>query len=192
MSATPRSSAFPRRVRTEDTWTAHRQRLGYPNEFDQWIATKLEEAETALSERCLTKDDARCFLRVEYMKGACEGPFEDSGTFTLYVIAHVSPELIFPKSSRCSPRAIMARFVGWGSEMEAPEWTQWPTNVDREIRMVGGGVAAHMYYTLALTRDNLLEAPHKRRESASIKLPPLVSQGRHASKDDPADGVSTF
>ncbi len=50
----------------------------------------------------------------------------------------------------------MARFVGWGSEMEAPEWTQWPTNVGREIRMVRG-VVAHMYYTLALTRDNLLE-----------------------------------
>ncbi len=67
-NTTPRSSAFPRRVRTEDAWTAHRQRLGYPNEFDQWLATKLEEAETALSERCLTKDDVRCFLRVEYMK----------------------------------------------------------------------------------------------------------------------------
>ena len=46
-------------------------------------------------------------------------------SYTLYVTARVSPASEATLFLRKSPRAVLERFVGPNTALDAPEWTQW-------------------------------------------------------------------
>jgi hypothetical protein len=58
-------------------------------------------------------------------------PVKDPDTFMLYITASVSPESGVPSLSCSSPRAMLARYVGFKEDLDAPGWTQWENSVMR-------------------------------------------------------------
>jgi hypothetical protein len=56
-------------------------------------------------------------------------PTKDPDTFILYITASVLPESNVPPLSRSSPRATLARYVGFKEDLDAPVWTRWDKSI---------------------------------------------------------------
>lgn len=62
----------------------------------------------------------------------------------------VTPENI----SGTSPRAILARYVGWQEDWDVPEWVQRREGVTLDFRQPRASVAA-LFVNLALSKENM-------------------------------------
>ena len=86
----------------------------------------------------------------------------DPHTYTLWITVvrndcRCSPGSCDSPKFYTSPRAVLDEFVGFGRELEAPDWMlQWPKTIRYAIRHHRGPLA-RLFMQLAVKRPNLSE-----------------------------------
>ncbi|KIM78576.1 hypothetical protein PILCRDRAFT_11041 [Piloderma croceum F 1598] len=100
---------------------------------DRWLATNIQSPYP--SSYLLMGDgpanEVLCIIRRFHIvvSDMPMAPSKDPDTFILYITASVSPELGIPPLACSSPRATLARYVGFSDDLEAPEWTRWGNSI---------------------------------------------------------------
>ncbi|KIM72925.1 hypothetical protein PILCRDRAFT_93270 [Piloderma croceum F 1598] len=87
-----------------------------------------------------------CNVQPCHMEASNEdASIKDPDTFTLYITASALPESGVPPLSSCSPRATLARYVGFNHDPGAPYWTKWDKSVSfRQPRCLFADAFAQM------------------------------------------------
>jgi len=88
------------------------------------------------------------------IQGADDGYFKDPDTYTLYITASAMDESI-PVFHRTSPAAVLDRFIGDKSRVDAPEWVEWD-KAELEFQQPRSCIA-DVFARLAVSDHNLLE-----------------------------------
>ncbi|KZP15449.1 hypothetical protein FIBSPDRAFT_958786 [Athelia psychrophila] len=160
---------------------AYRVALGLPGPVDRWLTSNIRSNRVAFLKDYLMLIDVNgidcveCCVQVACVKTpANRDNFEQPNIWTLYLTATAPPRTGSGQAVTTSPCAILERYTGSNTAIDAPEWTLWNRPVEKfQQPRAAFGV---LFTRMALWKDNRDQpqlAYDMVKWARSIAAPPL-------------------
>jgi len=109
----------------QTTWQKNLPVIGA---VDRWLTANLESAYPScyLLMGDGPANEVLCTVQRFHIKASNTG---HPDLFILYITGSVLPQLGIPILSCSSPRATLARYIGFQNDLEAPSWTKWDRSI---------------------------------------------------------------